>query len=410
MKPAPTAKVVNGKPPAAPVKKKKKKTESSGSDSSSDSDSDSDSDSSEEDNDVEMADATEKPKAAATRESISLQLFGPVVKLQTVASKKRKAEDDVKPPAKKFKADADANANANANADAAEGTEEKTLFVGHLSWNVDDEWLKTAFEGYGEVERASVMMDRQTGKSRGFGYVSFSTPEGAKNALAKMNGQEIDGRPIKLDVATARAANPVARAKQFGDAVSEPSQILFVGNIAFGTTEDTIWEVFAEYGDVVNVRLPTDRESGDMKGYGYVEFSTLESAKKAHEGANGLDIAGRNIRLDFSQPRDAGGGGGGGRGRGGGRGFGDRGFGDRGGRGGGRGGGFGRGGGGGFGERGRGGGGGFGGRGGFSDRGGGRGRGRGYGGGDRGGRGGRGGGNVRSGGAAAFQGKKMTFE
>ena len=387
MKPAPTTKAVNGKPPTATVKKAKL---------------DDSSDSSEEDTDTEMADATEKPKAVTTRESTLLSVLWADCELQTVAPKKRKAEDEVKPPAKRFKADGD--------------TEQKGLFVGHLSWNVDDGWLKTAFEDYGEVESASVQMDRQTGKSRGFGYVHFTTSEAAKNAMAEMDGQEIDGRTIKLDFATPRTANPTARAKQFGDSVSEPSSTLFVGNISFGVTEDTLWEVFAEYGDVVNVRLPTDRETEKMKGFGYVEFSSLDSAKKALEEANGMDVGGRNIRLDYSQPRDSAGGGGN-RGRGGGRGFGfgdrggrgfgdrgGRGFGDRGGRGGGRGGGFnGRGG---FSER--------GGRGGFGDRGGGRGRGRGYGGGDRGGygggRGGRGGGNVRTGGAAAFQGKKLTFD
>ena len=79
-----------------------------------------------------------------------------------------------------------------------------------------------------------------------------------------------------------------------------------------------IWEAFSEYGSVKSVRLPTDRESGRPKGFGYVEFTDIETAKKAFEGAKGMDVDGRAIRLDFSQPRDgaSGGGGGGGRGRG----------------------------------------------------------------------------------------------
>lgn len=309
---------------------------------------------------------------------------------RTVASKKRKAEDDVKPPAKKFKAE--------------EGVEERNLFVGQLSWNVDDEWLRTSFEDYGEVESASVVMDRQTGNSKGIGFVLFKTSEAAKTAVEKMNGQEIDGRAIRLDFAAARTPNPEARAKQFGDTRSEPSNTLFVGNVSFDANEDMIWEAFGDYGDIVGVRVPTDRETGKMKGCAYVEFSNLESAKAALEGAAGKEIGGRYIRLDFAPPKGSTGGD---RGRGGGRGFGGRGFGDRGGRGGERGrgrGGFGGRGRGGFGER----GGGFNGRGGFGERGGGRGRG--YGGFDRGGRGGRGGGNVKTGGAAAFQGKKLTFD
>lgn len=283
--------------------------------------------------------------------------------------------------------------------------EERNLFVGKLSWNVDDEWLKTAFADYGEVERASVQMDRQSGRSRGFGYVLFTTAEAAKKAAAEMDGQEIDGRPINVNFATSRAPNPAGRAKQFGDTINEPSSVLFVGNVPFTATEDTLWEAFTEYGDVVNVRLPTDRESGKMKGFGYVEFSDIESAKKAFEGAAGKEIDGRYIRLDYSQPRDATGGGNRGRG---GRGFSDRGgrggggFSDRGGRGGRGGSGFSD-----RGGRGGGRGGGYNGRGGFNDRGGGRGRGRGWG--DRGGRGGREGGNAKTGATAAFQGKKVSF-
>ena len=210
-----------------------------------------------------------------------------------------------------------------------------------------------------------------------------------------MNGQEIDGRAVNIDRSTApdKSQAREKRAKAFGDnQTSPPSSTLFVGNLSFDVSEDTVWSFFNDYG-VKSVRLPTDRDTGRPKGFGYVEFEDVDGAKKAFEASNGADIEGRSIRLDYSQPRDSSGGGRGGRG-----------FGDRGGRGGGRG--FGdRGGRGGFGDRGRG---GYGdrGRGGFGDRG------RGGRGGDRGG-GGRGRGAPRgmskSGGIAAFEGKKITF-
>lgn len=231
-------------------------------------------------------------------------------------------------------------------------------------------------------------MDRNTGKSRGFGYVHFTTAAAVEAALL-LNGKEIDGRPVNIDKSVQLDKSQVRdnRAKAFGDESSPPSATLFVGNLSFGVAENTLWEFFGEFGPVKTVRLPTDRETGRPKGFGYVEFEDIEGATKAFEGANGHDIEGRSIRLDYSQPRDSFGGGRGG--FGGGRG------GDRGGRGGGRGG---------FGDR----GGRGGGRGGFGDRGG-RGGGRGFGG-DRGGRGGgRGRGGPRNGGIAEFQGKKITF-
>ncbi|KAI0662830.1 hypothetical protein C8Q70DRAFT_907683 [Cubamyces menziesii] len=160
-------------------------------------------------------------------------------------------------------------------------------------------------------------MDRNTGKSRGFGYVSFATTEAVQAAL-KLNGKEIDGRAVNIDISEEKDKSAVRekRAEKFGDTPSEPSSVLFVGNLSWDVTEDKVWEVFGEYGDVKSVRLPTDRESGRPKGFGYVEFSDIEAAKKAYEGLAGTEIEGRAIRLDFSQPRDSNGGGRGGRGGG----------------------------------------------------------------------------------------------
>lgn len=88
----------------------------------------------------------------------------------------------------------------------------------------------------------------------GFGYVSFSSPAEAQKAVETMNGKEIDGRAVNVDISTPRTPNPASRAKAFGDAVSEESKVLFVGNVSFGADEDTLWSAFGEYGDVVSVR------------------------------------------------------------------------------------------------------------------------------------------------------------
>ena len=245
---------------------------------------------------------------------------------------KRKADTEVVAPPKKKKL---VNGDAATVTDDASST---TVFVGRLSWNVDNDWLKSEFEECGEVVSARVQMDRNTGKSRGFGYVEFADPASVEKAL-QLSGKDIDGRPINVDRSTNNKApggtgNPnEARRTAYGDRTSPPSSVLFVGNLSWSATEDSLWELFAEYGDVKSVRVPTDRESGKVKGFGYVEFFDVESAKKAFEGAQGMEVLGRNLRLDYSQPREDGGGARGSP-RGGGRGFG---FG-RGGGGGGRGG------------------------------------------------------------------------
>jgi cold-inducible RNA-binding protein len=77
----------------------------------------------------------------------------------------------------------------------------KKLFVGSLSWNTNDEGLRNAFSAHGEVSEAVVVSDRDTGRSRGFGFVTFEDDEAADQAVAALNGTELDGRTIRVDVA-----------------------------------------------------------------------------------------------------------------------------------------------------------------------------------------------------------------
>ncbi|KAG0480928.1 hypothetical protein HPP92_011786 [Vanilla planifolia] len=79
------------------------------------------------------------------------------------------------------------------------------LFVGGLSYGTDDMSLKEAFNCFGNVIEATVITDRDTGRSRGFGFVSFEDPECAKSALSSMDGQELHGRNIRVSFANDRA-------------------------------------------------------------------------------------------------------------------------------------------------------------------------------------------------------------
>lgn len=75
------------------------------------------------------------------------------------------------------------------------------LFVGGLSWNTDDNGLREAFEAYGEVTDAKVITDRDTGRSRGFGFVTFASSDDAQNAVEEMNGASLDGRTLNVNEA-----------------------------------------------------------------------------------------------------------------------------------------------------------------------------------------------------------------
>ena len=78
------------------------------------------------------------------------------------------------------------------------------LFVGGLSWGTDDTSLRDAFTSFGEVVEARVITDRDTGKSRGFGFVNFANDEDAKKAVTSMDGQELEGRNVRVNFANER--------------------------------------------------------------------------------------------------------------------------------------------------------------------------------------------------------------
>ena len=78
------------------------------------------------------------------------------------------------------------------------------IFVGNLAWGVDDVALQEAFEAHGEVERAKVIHDRETGRSRGFGFVEMPNQEEAQAALEAMEGKDLMGREIRCNESEAR--------------------------------------------------------------------------------------------------------------------------------------------------------------------------------------------------------------
>ena len=77
----------------------------------------------------------------------------------------------------------------------------KKVFVGGLSWNTNDDTLRQAFERFGHVDEAKVIQDRDTGRSRGFGFVTFGDEQSALDAVSGMNGKELDGRTVKVNEA-----------------------------------------------------------------------------------------------------------------------------------------------------------------------------------------------------------------
>ena len=79
------------------------------------------------------------------------------------------------------------------------------LFIGNLSWNTTDSDLERAFGQFGEITEAKVVLDRDTDRSRGFGFVNFTDSQAAQKAIEGLDGSDMDGRPIRVNEAQERA-------------------------------------------------------------------------------------------------------------------------------------------------------------------------------------------------------------
>jgi RNA recognition motif-containing protein len=85
------------------------------------------------------------------------------------------------------------------------GSGVKNIFVGNLSFNTSEDELRQLFEGYGPVDRVSIMTDRDTGRSRGFGFVEMTNNDDGEKAITALNGSQVGGRTLNVNEARPKA-------------------------------------------------------------------------------------------------------------------------------------------------------------------------------------------------------------
>jgi len=179
----------------------------------------------------------------------------------------------------------------------------KKCFIGNLSFNIDDDQAKDFFKDCGEIEELFWCQDKDTGKFYGTGFVTFTTTDGARKAVAK-NGEDLLGRPIKCEYSKPRPGGdkPKKQGRKFEmSAKPDGCTTCFLGNLSYDIDDDKCREFFASAGEISHIRWLTDRESGEFKGCGFVEFSDPASVDEAVK-LGGKDLLGRAIRIDYAAP------------------------------------------------------------------------------------------------------------
>ena len=219
-------------------------------------------------------------------------------------AKKAKVDDDdkaAKKAAKKAKKEAEAAA-AEAPAPAAEapaaaeGGEENTrVYVGNLPWAMTEDWMKEIMASAGGITNVEWLTHADSGKFKGSGFLTFESSAAAAAAVLK-NGEDCEGRPMKIELATPR------KPKVFGgrDASDpgEPSDGVFVGNLPWDFDEGEFKALFAECGEVQRIKYLMKEEQ--FTGNCFLDFNTVDEATKA-VALNGTEFKGRPLRLNFSK-------------------------------------------------------------------------------------------------------------
>lgn len=158
--------------------------------------------------------------------------------------------------------------------------------------------------------------ERATGRPRGFGFVTMQTRDAADNAISKMDQAQMDGRTIRVNESRPKGSRSAVPGGPGGFNTAGKEDVkLYVGNLSFDSREESIRSLFEQYGQVTDCFMPTDRDSGRVRGFCFVTMPAA-SAEDACRKLNGYELDGRQLRVNEAQPKGGGGGGGGGRGGG----------------------------------------------------------------------------------------------
>ncbi|KAE8390042.1 hypothetical protein ETB97_007762 [Aspergillus alliaceus] len=164
--------------------------------------------------------------------------------------------------------------------------EDGKMFIGGLNWETTDQSLKDYFSQFGEVQECTVMRDSATGRSRGFGFLTFRDPKTVNTVMVKEH--YLDGKIIDPKRA-------IPRDEQ------EKTSKIFVGGVSQEANEQDFKQFFMQFGRVIDATLMIDKDTGRPRGFGFVTFDSEAAVEAAL--SRPLEILGKPIEVKKAQPR-----------------------------------------------------------------------------------------------------------
>ncbi|KAK7243618.1 hypothetical protein RIF29_38424 [Crotalaria pallida] len=175
----------------------------------------------------------------------------------------------------------------------------RKLYVGNIPRTVTNDELANIVEEHGAVEKAEVMYDKYSGRSRRFGFVTMKTVEDANAVIEKLNGTKIGEREVKVNI-TEKPLQTVdlpSLQSEESEFIDSPHKV-YVGNLAKSVTSDSLKNFFSEKGKVLSAKVSRVPGTSKSTGFGFVTFSSDEDVEAAISSFNNSLLEGQKIRVN----------------------------------------------------------------------------------------------------------------
>ncbi|XP_022885117.1 heterogeneous nuclear ribonucleoprotein 1-like [Olea europaea var. sylvestris] len=167
------------------------------------------------------------------------------------------------------------------------------LFVGGIAWETSEESFSSYFSKYGEITDSVIMMDRISGRPRGFGFITFADHEVADRVLQEEH--VIDGRAVEVK-------RTVPREDMQVKGLSKTKKI-FVGGLPLTLHEDELKEYFSSYGNIVEHQIMMDHSTGRSRGFGFVTFENEDSVERIFFNGRMHELGGKEVEIKRAEPK-----------------------------------------------------------------------------------------------------------
>lgn len=181
------------------------------------------------------------------------------------------------------------------------------VYVNNLDTAVDEDQLKNLFQEFGIIQSAVIMKD-ESGKSRGFGFVNFESPESAQRAVEALNNKEINGKQLYVGRAQKKMEREHDLRQKFEQLkIEQMSKYqgvnLYIKNLDDDMDDDKLRSLFDSFGTITSAKIMRDTK-GHTKGFGFVCYSTPEEATKAATEMNGKMVGSKPLYVSLAQKKD----------------------------------------------------------------------------------------------------------